>query len=58
MNPRRRARAAGPVVFVWTDVDERRGVAVIRGFQHDHIALPGVRAGQAQAPARSPRWPS
>ena len=48
MHPVRRARPAGAVVFVGADVDQRGGVAVIGGLQHDHVTLAGEGPRQAQ----------
>ena len=48
VHPVRRAAAAGPVVLVRADVDERRRVAVIRRLEHDHVAIARVRARQPE----------
>src|SRR5262245_2372543 len=48
VNPGRRAGSARPVVFVGADVDHHVGVAVVRGFERDHVAPPRVSARQPQ----------
>ncbi len=48
MHPPGRTLAAWAVMLVWTDIDERGGVPVIGGLEHDHVALSGIRPRQAQ----------
>ena len=43
-----RTRAAGSVELVRADVDERRGVSVIRSFDHDGIGVSGRDARHAE----------
>src|SRR5262245_10270474 len=48
MNPGGRAGSARPVVFVRADVDHRAGMAVVRGFERDHVPPSRVSARQPQ----------
>ena len=48
MHPIRRAGAARTVVLVRTDIDQRRGVAVVGRIHHDQVALARVRARKSQ----------
>src|SRR5262245_63109873 len=46
--PRRCAGSARASVLVGADVDQRVGVPVVRGFEHDQVAPASVRPCQSQ----------
>ncbi len=48
MDVGRLAFATRPVMFVWADVDERSGVAVIRAVDDDDVLGSRVRTSQTQ----------
>src|SRR5688572_5790883 len=43
VHPRRWTVSPWSIMFVWTQVDQRRGVAVIRVIENDHVACVCVR---------------